>query len=254
MKTIETQKEDEIILEYEKFQREILKYKNRNYLEIESKFYFFFSKYSNELSYNLINNMEFTKANLIYNKNLVLLNLIFQQLFNQGFSDENYIRIFQEIENLENNPIMNDFHEILVKNNSKEEKFKLESSPNNFFFMKLLRQYILSLNNISVINFLREDFQNALKICVKCLKICVIVKNYSLLTHFHLSIVQLNCSFLFKQISKQKSNDSKLLLEKAEILINRSLLNLEILRKKSKSNKNKQKNVENSNELLCIFE
>ena len=223
---------------------------SQNMFEYEADIYYFVSE-NFGLCGQLIQTLDFKNCYFIYKKNEKLLMMIFKSL--QTYDQPKFPTKEIYLELTDTSKDVNSIDYNLIINQTIEKPLKdvilHEEKTITFFFEKMIRFLMFSINNSSVILLLRDKILNGWQNLIKLLFVRFKVIN-SQLAIFHIGILEMNTAYALFLMEKY---------DFANIFINRSLKNLEYLSKieKSKaSNQVTQKEdfVEKKTDLLCILE
>lgn len=224
----------------------------QNLFEFEADIYYFLSE-NFGLSSQLIQNLEFKNCFIIYKKSEKLLMMIFKLLSSYNKPKFPTKDIYSEL--TEANKDINSMDYNVVINQVIEKPVRdlifHEEKTILFFFEKMVRFLIFSVNNSSVILLMRDKVLNGWQNLIKILFVRFKVMN-SQLSLFHIGIIEINIAYAMFLMEKY---------EFSNIFINRSLKNLEFLSKieKNKSSSqpqttHKEDFIEKKTDLLCILE
>ena len=216
---------------------------NQNIFEFEADIYYFLSE-NFGLCGQMIQTLDFKNCYFVYKKNEKLLMMIFK--FLQSYDKPKFPTKDIYLELNDTNKDMNSIDYNLIEKPVKELIFHEEKTV-IFFFEKMIRFLMFSINNSSVISLLRDKVLNGWQNLIKILFVRFKVIN-SQLSLFHIGILEINIAYALFLREKY---------DFANIFINRSLKNLEFLSKIEKtksSNTPKDDFVERKTDLLCILE
>lgn len=221
---------------------------SQDVFEFEADIYYFISE-NFGLTGQLIQTLDFKNCYFIYKKNEKLLMMIFKALQTYDKpkfpTKDIYFELMdpnKDVNSLDYNVVINQVMEKPLK----ESVFHEEKSV-VFFFEKMIRFLMLSINNSAVILILRDKLANGWQNLIKILFVRFKVTN-SYLALFHIGILEMNTAYVLYAMEKY---------DFANIFINRSLKNLEFLSKVEKNkgtNQQKEDFIEKKTDFLCILE
>lgn len=219
-----------------------------NIFELEADIYYFLSE-NLGLCGQMVQTLDFKNCYFIYKKNEKLLLMIFKVL--QDYDKPKFPTKEIYIELIDPNKDVNclDFNVVINQVIEKPPKDVVihEDKAISFFFEKMLRFLMLSLNNSAVILILRDKVVDGWQSLIRILFARFKVIN-SHLALFHIAVLEINVAYALFLMGKY---------DFANIFVNRSLKNLEFLKKteiSKGSTQNKQDFIEKKNEFLCVLE
>jgi len=221
---------------------------NQNIFDFEADIYYFISE-NFGLCGQLIQTLDFKNCYFIYKKNEKLLMIIFKAL--QSYDNPKFPTKEIYFELMDPNKDVNSLDYNVVINQAIEKPLKdvifHEDKAVTFFFEKMVRFLLFSINNSSVILILRDKFLNGWQNLIKFLFVRFKVMN-SHLSLFHVGVLEMNIAYALFLMEK---------FDFANIFMNRSLKNLEFLSKVEKSkgaSQDKEDFVEKKTDFLCVLE
>lgn len=219
--------------------------KSSNLLSHEVEIYYFLSE-NLSLCESYLRYSNYKTVYFILKKHEKLLALIFNKL--QTFDSIKFPlkQIYSEF--IDRNKEISSIDISLIINQKIENPMKeliLHENKNiTFFFEKMMRFSVFTINNLGVLLLLKDKNLEGFQTLARILFMRVNTIN-SLLAMFHIAVIELNIgSSLFKMEK----------IDFANIFVNRALKNLEFLGKIGKNNNNFNDFIEKNTDFLCVLE